>query len=167
MRCPHLIASDQDVIHHAPKRRCCINSNASLWDIFFRCMQSHDQVAFVRSSSKLIFWSPLKPPGQSIKIDIENENSVEQGNKAMEIPGTAAEKGNGVALVSDDGFDFGYIPDVMRVPPCDALRHTFEDRPVRRFARLWVTLVGQISVTIESVVTASPQLMADRGLTRP
>jgi hypothetical protein len=93
-------------------------------------MQSHNQLPFARSSAKLIFWSPGKPPVQRVEIDVENENPVKQINKAAEISSAAAEEGDRVALIGDHGFDFVYIPNVMLVPPCNAVRHALVGKPI-------------------------------------
>ena len=85
-----LSAFQENLIHDAFKRRSGVDYDTTLRDIFFRCMQSHNQLPFAWSSAKLIFRSPGKPPVQPVEIDIENEDPVKQVNKAGEISGAAA-----------------------------------------------------------------------------
>jgi len=156
-----LSAFQENLIHDAFKRRSGVDYDATLRDIFFRCMQSHNQLPFARSSAKLIFWSPGKPPVQRVEIDVENENPVKQINKVGEISRATAEEGDRVALISDHGFDFVYIPNVMLVLPCDAVRHALERKAIQRLTSLWIALISQLSVTVDGVVTAPPQFVAD------
>ena len=65
------------------------------------------------------------------------------------------------AVISDQGFDFVYIPNVMLVPPCDAVRHALERKAIQRFTSLWIALISQLSVTVDGMVTAPPQFVAD------
>ena len=85
-----------------------------------------------------------KPPVQRVEIDVENENPVKQINKVGEISRPAAEEGHRVALISDPGFDFVYIPNVccatnrMRTriaspemfPEAEMLPHLICSRPI-------------------------------------
>ena len=80
-----LAALFQNVIHDAFNRRSGIDCDTTLRDILFRCMQSPNQLSFTRLSTKLVFWSPGKPPIQRVEIDVENENLVEQINEAVKI----------------------------------------------------------------------------------
>lgn len=80
-----LSAFQENLIHDAFKRRSGVDYDTTLRDIFFRCMQSQNQLLFDRSSAKLIFGSAGKPPFQRVEIDVENENPVKQINKAGEI----------------------------------------------------------------------------------
>ena len=82
----------QNLIHDAFNRRSGIDDDTTLRDISLRCVQSRNQLPFARLSTKLVFWSPGKPPVQRVEIDVEDENLVEQINKAGEIPGAAAEE---------------------------------------------------------------------------
>ena len=61
------LALFQNLIHDAFNRRSGVDCDTTLRDIFFRCMQSHNQLPFARSSAKLIFWSPGKPPVQRVE----------------------------------------------------------------------------------------------------
>jgi hypothetical protein len=151
----------ENLIHDAFKRRGGVDYDTTLREVFFRGMQSHNQLAFARSSAKLIFGSPGKPPVQRIEIDLENEDPVKQINEAGEISRAAAEEGDRVALIGDHRFDFVHIPDVMLVPPCDAVRHALMGKPIHRFPRLWIALISQLAVTVDGVVTAPPQFLAD------
>jgi len=79
-------------------------------------MQLHNHFSFGWYSAKLVFRSASKPPLQRVQIDVENENPVKLINKVMEIPGAAAEEGDRVAPIGDQGFDFVDIPKVVPVP---------------------------------------------------
>ncbi len=80
-----LVALSQNLIHDAFNRRSGIDYDTALRDIFFRCMHSPNQLPFARLCTKLVFWSPGKPPVQRVEIDVENENLVEQINEVVEI----------------------------------------------------------------------------------
>jgi hypothetical protein len=147
-----LSAFRENLVDNAGDRRSGVNAHRILRNILFRCMQSHNQLPFARSSAKLILWSPGKPPVQRVVIDVENENPVKQINKAVEISGAAAEEGDRVALISGHGFDSVYIPNVMLVHGA-----------IQRFTSLWIALIRQLSVTVDGVVTAPPQLFTHCG----
>lgn len=48
-------------------------------------MQSYNHCSFCWFSIKLVFISVGKPTLQRVQIDVENENSVKQVNKMIEI----------------------------------------------------------------------------------
>ena len=55
-----------------------------------------------------------------------------------------------MALISDQGFDFVYIPNVVLV-----------HKTIQRFTSLWIAFIRQLSVTVDGVVTTPPQFVAD------
>ncbi|MGF6230023.1 hypothetical protein QFZ27_003978 [Inquilinus ginsengisoli] len=98
---------------------------------------------------------PGKPPVQRVDIDFGNEDPVKQIDKAGKISGAAAEEGNRVALIRDQGFDFVDIPNMV-------LMH----KAIQRFTSLRITLIRQLPVTIDGVVTAPSQFFTHRGFAR-
>ena len=121
-------------------------------------MPSRNQLPFGWFSAPLVLWSRSKPPIQRVQIDLENENPVKQVNKADEISGAATEKGDRVALISDQGFDFVNIPNVVLVPKPNVM---LVPKAIQRFTGLWIALISQLTVTVDGVVTAPPQFVAD------
>jgi hypothetical protein len=104
-----------------------------------------------------------KPPFQSVEIDVENENPVKQINEAGEISEAAAEEGDCVAVISDHGPDFVYIPKPMLLLPYDFVRLARVGRFIPRFSRPGIALIGQLTITMEDVVTAPLQFFSHRG----
>ena len=82
---------------------------------------------------------PVTVRGQALRNP--DEDSVEQVLKLREVPRAAAEEGEALTLVGDQGPDSVHVPDVMPVR-----RHV-----VRRLARFRVALIGQVGVTIDGV----------------
>ena len=80
------------LIHDAFNRRGGVDDDTTFRHIFFRCVQSPDELPFGRSSAPLGFRSLGKPSGQCVDIDLENKNPIEQIDEAGEIPGAAAEE---------------------------------------------------------------------------
>jgi hypothetical protein len=76
-------------------------------------------------------FQPAEAPVQRVQIDVENEDPVKQINEAWEISRAAAEEGDRVELICDQGSDFVYIPNVVLVR---ALAH----KAIQRFAGLWI-----------------------------
>lgn len=121
-------------------------------------MQSRNQLPFGWFSAPRVLWSRSKPPSQGVQIDLENENPVKQVDKADEISGAAAEEGDWVALVGDQGFDLINIPKVVLVPKPDVM---LVPEAVQRFTGLWIALISQLTVTVDGVVAVPPQFVAD------
>lgn len=104
-------------------------------------MQPRDEIAFRLLCAELVFWSLIESPAQSVQVDLQDEDFVEQVLELREVPRAAAEEGEALPLVGDQGSDSVHVPDVMPVR-----RHG-----VRRLTRFWVPLIGQVGVTIDGV----------------
>jgi hypothetical protein len=99
-----LSAFRKNIVDNAGDRRSGVNARSILRNILFRRMQSRNQFPFACSSAILVFWSSGKPLVRRFQIDVGNENPVKRIDKAGEIPGAAAEEGDRVTLISDQGF---------------------------------------------------------------
>src|SRR6476659_2307627 len=104
-------------------------------------MQPRDEIAFRLLSAELVFWSLIESPVQRVQIDLQDEDAVEQVLELREVTRAAAEEGDALILVGDQGSDFVHVPDVMPMR-----RHA-----VRRITRLRIPLIGQVGVTIDGV----------------
>jgi hypothetical protein len=124
-----LSAFRKNIVDNAGDRRIGVNAHSILRNILFRRMQSRNQFLFACSSAILVFWSPGKQIG-----------------KAGEIPGAAAEEGDRVALISDQGFDFVYIPNVVLVP-----------KAIRRFTCLWIASIDNSRSPLQTEVLPVPE----------
>ena len=69
-----------------------------------------------------------------------------------------------MAFISDQGFDFVYIPDVGFVLKFGSVYNpnlVLVLKTIQRFTSLWITSIRQLSVTVDGVVTAPPQFVAN------
>ena len=98
----------------------------------------------------------VEPAEQGVQVDLEHEDVVEQVDEVREVAGAAAEEGHGRTVVGDQLADPTDVPEVVLV-------QGGVDRPPGRR----VSLVGEVGVTVDGVVTASPQLVAHGGLPGP
>ena len=84
-----LSAFRENLVDNDGGRRSGVDAHRIVGNILFRCMQSHDQLPFARSSAKLVFRSFGKPPVQGVEIDVEDEDpsnkSIKRG-KFLEPP---------------------------------------------------------------------------------
>ncbi|TCM51024.1 hypothetical protein C8J36_11031 [Rhizobium sp. PP-F2F-G48] len=124
-------------------------------------MQSHNCFSLGWFSAELVFTSADKPLLQSVQIDVENENPVKLINKLMEIPGAAAEEGDRVAPIGDQGFYFVGIPKVVLVAKGHIQNKPLMLRTIQRFTRFWIASIGQLAVAMDYVVTAPLQFGGD------
>jgi hypothetical protein len=88
---------------------------------------------------------------------------VKQINEAGEISGAAAEEGDCVAVISDHGPDFVYIPKPMLLLPYDFVHLARVGRFIHRFSRPGIASIGQLTITMDDVVTAPLQFFSHRG----
>ena len=58
-----------------------------------------------------------------------------------------------MAVVGHQRSDLIYVPNMVLV-----------GKPMHGFARLWIALISQLSVTIDGMATAPPQFVADGRL---
>src|SRR5215216_5886823 len=122
---------------------------------FVRCNRTISSRS-VRPPPPLISRSLVKPPIQCVKVDLENKDVVKQIDEFREVPRTTAEECYRLILVGDQGFHLVYMPDVVFVyrKAGDALH---------RFTSLRITLISQLTDTIEGMVAASLQFFAHRS----
>src|ERR1044072_7885950 len=88
-------------------------------------------------------------------MDVQHENFIEQFYELLEISGAATEERGFVVLIGRQPSYFFDIPDMMLVATA------FGFLSGRRGS-----LVGQFSLPMDGSVTASAQLVADRGFAR-
>ncbi len=92
----------KDLVHDARDGRRSIDDETALWNVFFRFVQARDEFTFHwLSAAPLMVQSLVKPPVQCAKVNLENEDAVEQSNKFGKIPGTTAEECDRFILVCD------------------------------------------------------------------
>ncbi len=70
----------KDFVHDADKRLCCIDGDAAAGEVFFRSMQSRNEVLFLWFSAP-VRWVPrhalIKPPIQCVKVvDLKHKHAV-------------------------------------------------------------------------------------------
>ena len=94
-------------------------------------MQSHNEFPFTRSSAPFVFRSDGKTPVQRVQIDFKNENSIEEIDETVEIPGTATKERGCMILVGHQSANLIDIPDMMLVAGA-----------VQRLTGFWVALIG-------------------------
>lgn len=96
------LALTKDLVNDARKGWGGVDDN-TLRSIFLRSMQPSDEFSFrsPSSSAPLIFRSLVQSPGQCVKVDVQDKNSVEQVNEHGEVPRTPAEECHRLALVDD------------------------------------------------------------------
>lgn len=83
----------------------------------------------------------------------------------MEVTGAAAEEGDWVGGVGDQGSDLVDRPNPVRVTPGDAVRDAFRWSG-QCLACLGVADIGQDPVTMDDVVAAPFQFGSDRRFSR-
>jgi hypothetical protein len=144
----------KDVVNDVGDRCGSVDRDAVLRNILLRFMPSHDSLAFHwLSVTPLTVRSFVKPPVQCVEVDIKDEHAVEQAYKLREIPGTTTEKRCRVSLVGDQSFHFVYMPDVV-----------FVRGDIPRLSRFRIAYVSEFAVTMNGMVAAPLQFVADRGL---
>jgi hypothetical protein len=74
----------------------------------------------------------------------------------VEISGAAAEEGDCVAVISDNGFDFVHIPKLMLLLPYDLVHLALMGRFIRRFPGLWIAPTAAQSYTLAAPGIARP-----------
>lgn len=67
----------ENTIDNKSQRRSGIDDRRVPWDVFFRCVQSHDQVSFRRLPAELALRSTGKPPLQCLRVDVQNKDLIE------------------------------------------------------------------------------------------
>lgn len=70
-------------------------------------------------------------------------------------------------MISDRGFDFIDVPNVMLVHPCDAFGQAPMGKPIQRLTSFGIAGIRQFLVTVDDVVAAPLQLFRHRGLPLP
>ena len=146
-------ALSKDLVHDSRDRRGRVDDHTIVGEILLGLMQAHDEFTLLRSSAPLVVWSALQPPPQGVRVDIEDENAVEEVNEGVEVPGTTAEEGHRLALVRDQSLDLVHLPQVVLVRAAGD-----------RLPSLRITLIGELPVPMHGVVAAPLQLGTNRGL---
>jgi hypothetical protein len=144
----------KDVVNDVGDRCGGVDWDAVLRNILLRLMPPHDSFAFHSFSvTPLIVRSSVKPPVQCIEVDIKDEHAVEQAYELREVAGTTTEKRRRVSLVGDQGFHFVYMPEMV-----------FVRGDIPRFPRFRIAYVSEFAVTMNGMVAAPLQFVADRSL---
>lgn len=149
----------KDVIHDVQERRCCVDRDAARWDLFPRFVQVFDQPAFRRPSSPFVRWSPVKASMQCFRVNLQDEDAIEQIDELGKVSRPAAEERHRFPLVCRQRPDFGHSPDVVPV-------HSDAGDPRYWFAGCRITLIGEFTVAVDGVKAAPPQFIAHCGLAR-
>jgi hypothetical protein len=142
----------QDVVDNAGEGGGGVNDDP-VGGVLSRLMQPLDELALRRPSAKLVRRSLLEPSPQRLKINLKDEDGVEQVDERGEVPGAAAEERRRLVLVGRQGSDLFDAPEMVLVGPS---RHLSPGG--------WITLVGELAVTVDGLVAATLQLIADRRL---
>ncbi len=69
-------ALTDDLVNDARDRRGRVDYDAVLRDVFFRLMQSHNELPLRWFCAPLIFRSLVKPPVQCVKVDLKDKYAV-------------------------------------------------------------------------------------------
>jgi hypothetical protein len=91
-----------------------VDHDAVARDLSFRLVQSHNDFPFRWFAAPLVH-SAIKPAVQRVQVDLEDEDTVEQGHELREVPRAAAEECHSLILAGDQGFHSTHRPDVMLV----------------------------------------------------
>ena len=60
-----------------------------------------------------------------------------------------------MASIGDEGFDLADIPKMMSVPESHIPNVLLKGRGIQRFARFWIALIGQLTIAMDDMITAS------------
>jgi hypothetical protein len=104
-------------------------------------------------SAPIVLGSEGKTPVQRFKIDLKDEDLIEQIDEEVEVPGTTAEEGSTVCLVGREGPDLLDVPDPM-----------LEGRGVQGLTGPGIAPIRQVLVTVDGVIAPPLQLLGHRGL---
>ena len=88
----NLTALFQNRVHDTRDRRSRVDDDPTFGEIFFRCVQSHDELSFGGSSAPFGFRPLGKPSSQRAQIDFEHKDPIEQIDEFGKVPGAAAEE---------------------------------------------------------------------------
>jgi len=86
---------------------------------------------------------------ERVQIDLENEYSIEQFRKALEVPAAAAEERRRVTLIGRQGPHLFDVPDMVLV-----------GEAIQRLTGFGITLISQLPVAVDGVVATPLQLIA-------
>ena len=122
-------------------------------------MQSEYELPFrvPTSPTPLVICALIQLLSQGFGVNLEHEDCVEQIYELHEIARAPAEEGHHLALIIDERFDPVDVPDVVMVD-CEA-------RDVGWFTGLRIALIGQVSITVNGLISTSAQLLTHRSLT--
>src|SRR3954453_23332419 len=147
----------KDLVHHVLDRCGGVDNHPVLRDVFFGLMPPDDEVAFRGlPAAPLLVRSRVKPPVQRGKVDLEDEDGVEEVEKLREVPRSTAEEGDRFPLVRGQGFHSVDIPEVVLVPPTH-----------NRLPGFRVALVGPLAGAMNGLVAPPLEFIANGSLAGP
>ncbi|SEO03910.1 hypothetical protein SAMN05518847_105320 [Paenibacillus sp. OV219] len=132
-----------------------VDYNPVFGNAFFRLMQAPNDFPFLWSATP-VSWvqchSLINPPETGFQVDLKDKHAVEEINEFGKISRTTAEKCYRLFLIGDQSFYFIYMPNVV-----------FGFKAIRRGTSFRVALISQFTVTMNGMVAAPLQFVADRS----
>src|SRR3954451_21918360 len=119
-------------------------------------MQAQSELPLLGPSAPLVLRSLGEPPDQRVRVDLQDEEPVEQVEELREVPGPTAEEHHRRVPAGDQRSPLVHVPDVVLV-----------SSTLRRSASLGVALVRKLVVPIDGEVATPLQLPADGSLAGP
>ena len=127
-------------------------------------MQVQDKFALGQRAAELILGPVRKATYQCVLIDLQNEYTVEQVNEAREVSGPAAEKGEGVTAIRNQGANLVDVPQVVLVSKGHMVLTALICRMSKGLTSYRIALIRKLSVTVDDMVPTKLQLCCNRGL---
>lgn len=122
-------------------------------------MQARTNFLFLWSATP-VSWvqrhSLINPPERGFQVDLKDKHAVEEVDEFGVIPRTTAEKCYRLILIVDQCFYFINMPNVV-----------FGFKAIRRGTSFRIALIRQFTVTMNSMVAAPLQFVADRSFAAP
>ena len=141
----------KDLVDDLLERCGGVDDDAVRRDALLRLMPTHDASAFRRYAAAPLLVRPLvEPPMQRGKVDLEDEDGIEQTDELREVARAAAEERRRLARVGDKGLHLLDVPDVVLVT-----------EPVHRLTGLRIAPVRQLAVAMDDVMAAALELIGD------
>ncbi|WP_169532442.1 hypothetical protein [Serinicoccus marinus] len=117
-------------------------------------MQSQDEVLLLASPAELVSGSSLETTSQRRRVDVEDEDTVDDVEESVMVPGPSAEEREAPVPLRGERTDLALTPEMLLVRG-----RSRDGRTGRRIA-----LVGELGVAVERLDPTSAQLAAYRGL---
>jgi hypothetical protein len=137
----------EDVVDDLHERAGRVDHHACGWEVFLRPVESEDEVALGGPGAPLVPRALLEPSVEGVRVDVEDEDLVEDIEDHVEVAGATAEEGCALLSIGSHRSDAVDVPDVVLV--------------VGRVGRLTCSgfaLVGELCVTVDCLVAAALQL---------